>query len=143
MMSSGARTKGTVQSHSTHAMLCLDGNDAARSHLVATAAIGVLTSSHGSPLQLLSRFDHLNRLARSLPRRIAMALLGDAAHIYVKRSTTSRPCWRPRGRRGHRRPLMQPAIAVAAAASLPTVWLAHYWRSSAARRRVKCRVIDT
>ena len=61
-------------------MLCLDGNDAARSHLVATAAIDVLTSSHGSPLQLLSRFDHLNRLARSLPRRIAMALLGDATH---------------------------------------------------------------
>ena len=48
---------------------------------MATAAIGVLTSSHGSPLQLLSRFDHLNRLARSLPRRIAMALLGDAAHL--------------------------------------------------------------
>ena len=38
-------------------------------------------------------------LARSLPRRVAMDLLDDAARDCVKRSMTSRPCWRPRGRR--------------------------------------------
>ena len=63
-------------------------------------------------------------LARSLPRRVAMDLLDDAARDCVKRSMTSRPCWRPRGRREHLLRLMQPAGAAATTASRPTAWLA-------------------
>ena len=63
-------------------------------------------------------------LARSLPRRVAMDLLDDAAHDCVKRSTTSRTCRRRRGRYEHRNLLMQPAGAAAAASSQPTAWLA-------------------
>ena len=61
---------------------------------------------------------------RALPRRIAMDLLDDAARDCVKRSMTSRPCWRPRGRREHLLRLMQPAGAAATTASRPTAWLA-------------------
>ena len=61
---------------------------------------------------------------RALPRRIAMDLLGDATRDCVKRSMTSRPCWRPRGRREHLLRLMQPAGAAATTASRPTAWLA-------------------
>ena len=61
---------------------------------------------------------------RSLPRRIAMDLLDDAARDCVKRSMTSRPCWRRRGRREYRLRLMQPAGAAATTASRPTAWLA-------------------
>ena len=63
-------------------------------------------------------------LARSLPRRVAMDLLDDAARDCVKRSMTSRPCWRRRGRREYRLRLMQPAGAAATTASRPTAWLA-------------------
>ena len=61
---------------------------------------------------------------RALPRRIAMDLLDDAARDCVKRSMTSRPCWRRRGRREYRLRLMQPAGAAATTASRPTAWLA-------------------
>ena len=91
---------------------------------MATAAIGAPTAPHGPALQLLTRLHHLNRLARSLPRRVAMDLLDDAARDCVKRSMTSRPCWRPRGRREHLLRLMQPAGAAATTASRPTAWLA-------------------
>ena len=63
-------------------------------------------------------------IRRSLPRRVATDLLDDAARDCVKRSMTSRPCWRPRGRREHLLRLMQPAGAAATTASRPTAWLA-------------------
>ena len=91
---------------------------------MATAAIGALAAPHGPALQLLTRLHHLNRLARSLPRRVATDLLDDAARDCVKRSMTSRPCWRPRGRREHRLRLMRPAGAAATTASRPMAWLA-------------------
>ena len=53
-----------------------------------------------------------------------MDLLDDAARDCVKRSMTSRPCWRRRGRREYRLRLMQPAGAAATTASRPTAWLA-------------------
>ena len=59
---------------------------------MATAATGVLATSHGPPLQLLTRLHHLTSLRRSLPHCIAMDLLDDASHECVKRSMTSRPC---------------------------------------------------
>ena len=63
-------------------------------------------------------------IRRSLPHRIAMDLLGDAARDCAKRSMTSRPCRRPRGRRKHRLRLMQPANAAATTTSRPMAWLA-------------------
>ena len=54
----------------------------------------------------------------------AMDLLGDAARDCVKRSMTSRPCRRPRGRREHRLRLMRPAGAAATTTSRPMAWLA-------------------
>ena len=111
------------------AVLCiarrwLDGNNAARSRLMATAAIGAPTAPHGPSSSATHPPPSPQLLRRALPRRIAMDLLDDAARDCVKRSMTSRPCWRPRGRREHRLRLMQPAGAAATTASRPTAWLA-------------------
>ena len=66
---------------------------------MATAATGALVTSHGPPLQLLTRLHHLNSLERSLPHRIAMDLLDSAAQDCAKRSSRPRPCRQPRGRK--------------------------------------------
>ena len=110
---------------------------------MATAATGALVTSHGPPLQLLTRLHHLNSLERSLPHRIAMDLLDSAAQDCAKRSSRPRPCRQPRAEGA------VPSISCSQLDQPPLPlrcprcgWLTAA-RSEPARCRVKCRAIDT
>ena len=122
---------------------CLDGNNAARGHLMATAATGALESSHGPPLQLLTRLHHSTGSGdhrRAASPWICLVMPHATAQIGRQRQ----------GHAGGQEAGV--SIAVGSCSRLeqspqpprsPQRGWPQRWRSEPARRRVKCRAIDT